>query len=77
MTEKEQLLREIEQAPDFLVSEVLNFLRSTRTKLDQPAIAASNQITGLFADEPELMDQVMQSIEHDREDDRRAVRSLT
>jgi len=39
MTEKEQLLREIEQAPDFLVSEVLNFLRSTRAKLDQPAIA--------------------------------------
>ena len=35
----------------------------------QPTIA-SDPITGLFADEPELMAQVMQSIEHDRECDR-------
>ncbi|GEM_PF-1629956 len=34
----------------------------------QPTIA-SDQITGLFADEPELMEQVMQSIEHDRDYD--------
>lgn len=51
MTEKEQLLREIEQAPDFLVSEVLNFLRSTRAKLDQPAIAKPPRPIGLCARE--------------------------
>lgn len=51
MTEKEQLLREIEQAPDSLVSEVLNFLRSTKTKLDQPAIAKQLRPIGLCAGE--------------------------
>lgn len=51
MTEKEQLLREIEQAPDFLVSEVLNFLRSTRAKLGQPAIAKPPRSIGLCAGE--------------------------
>ena len=51
MTEKEQLIREIEQAPDSLVSEVLNFLRSTRTKLDQPTIAKQPRPIRLCAGE--------------------------
>lgn len=51
MTEKEQLLREIEQAPDFLVSEVLNFLRSTKAKLNQQAIANQLRPIGLCAGE--------------------------
>ena len=32
MNEKEQLLKEIEQAPDYLVKEVLNFLLFTKNK---------------------------------------------
>lgn len=32
MKEKEQLLREIEQAPDFLVKEVLDFLLFTKSR---------------------------------------------
>ncbi len=38
MNEKEQLIREIEQAPDFLVKEVLDFLLFTknRTKYLKP-----------------------------------------
>lgn len=32
--------------------------------------ATQDRMTGLFADEPELMDQVMESINHDREYDR-------
>ena len=32
MNEKEQLIREIEQAPDFLVKEVLDFLLFTKSR---------------------------------------------
>ena len=32
MNEKEQLIREIEQAPDFLVTEVLDFLLFTKSR---------------------------------------------
>lgn len=32
MNEKQRLIKEIEQAPDFLVKEVLNFLLSTKNK---------------------------------------------
>lgn len=32
MNEKEQLIREIEQAPDFLVKEVLDFLLFTKNR---------------------------------------------
>ena len=32
MNEKQRLIKEIEQAPDFLVREVLNFLLSTKNK---------------------------------------------
>ncbi|MBW4539358.1 MAG: hypothetical protein KME43_09440 [Myxacorys chilensis ATA2-1-KO14] len=32
MTDREQLLQEIEQAPDELIAETLNFLRSTKAK---------------------------------------------
>ncbi len=32
MNEKEQLIKEIEQAPDFLVKEVLNFLLFTKNR---------------------------------------------
>ena len=51
MTEKEQLLREIEQAPDILVSEMLNFLQSTKAKLDQSAIVKPPRPIGLCAGE--------------------------
>ena len=41
MNEKEQLIKEIEQAPDFLVKEVLDFLLFTknRTKYLKPSDA--------------------------------------
>ncbi len=32
MKEKKQLLKEIEQAPDYLIKEVLNFLLLTKNK---------------------------------------------
>ena len=32
MNDKEQLIKEIEQAPDFLVKEVLNFLLFTKSR---------------------------------------------
>ncbi|MBH8575556.1 hypothetical protein I8752_21605 [Nostocaceae cyanobacterium CENA369] len=35
MTAKEQLIREIEQAPDFLIEEVLNFLLFITSRLKQ------------------------------------------
>jgi hypothetical protein len=68
-------LSELEQ--DAIASLILEKIRST--KLTMPAsqeskhqpIRASDPITGLFADEPELMAQIMQSIEHDRDYDRR------
>lgn len=66
-----------ESEQDAIAALILEKIRSTRNSTltayqesaHQPLIA-SDQITGLFADEPELMEQVMQSIEHDREDDR-------
>jgi len=47
MSEKEQLIKELEQAPDFLVREVLNFLLFIKTRLNedkpQDSIPSSEQ----------------------------------
>lgn len=49
MNEKEQLIREIEQAPDFLVKEVLDFLLFTknRTKYLKPSSDKPNGMASL------------------------------
>ncbi|PSB35754.1 hypothetical protein [Stenomitos frigidus] len=66
-----------ESEQDAIATLILEKLRSTsNSTLPAPQesshqpIIASDQITGLFADEPELMEQVMQSIGHDRDYDR-------
>lgn len=65
-----------ESEQDAIAALILEKISSTRLTVpaaqesEHPSILASDQITGLFADEPELMEQVMQSIGHDREDDR-------
>ena len=74
---KEQLMQEIEQAPDSLIEEVLNYLLFTKSQLSEKiyalkaeSIEVSNPLIGLFADEPDQMETVMQSIESDRNLDR-------
>lgn len=71
MTDREQLLQELEQAPDPVISEVLNFLLSVKARQSQKGASTSHdRITGLFADEPEAMQQIMDWVEQDRELDR-------
>ena len=65
-----QLSESEQDAIATLILEKINSTRLTIPASEHPSIVASDQITGLFGDEPELMAQVMQSIEHDREDDR-------
>jgi hypothetical protein len=74
---KEQLIQEIEQAPDSLIEEVLNYLLFTKNRLSEKIcvpqtefIEVNNPLAGLFADEPDQMEAVMQSIESDRIRDR-------
>jgi hypothetical protein len=75
MQAKEQLMHEIEQAPDSLVEEVLNYLllKKQLAKTEHPPspeIIIQNPLMGLFVDEPDQMEKVMQSIEIDRIRDR-------
>ncbi|MBW4579782.1 MAG: hypothetical protein KME42_09450 [Tildeniella nuda ZEHNDER 1965/U140] len=59
-----------ESEQDAIAALILEKISATSRKSEHQPIIASDQITGLFADEPELLEQVMQSIGHDREDDR-------
>jgi hypothetical protein len=62
-----------ESEQDAIATLILEKISSTRLTIpasEHQPIRASDQITGLFADEPELMEQIMPSIGHDREDDR-------
>ncbi|MDJ0708390.1 MAG: hypothetical protein QNJ46_34405 [Leptolyngbyaceae cyanobacterium MO_188.B28] len=45
MTTKEQLIKEIDQAPDFLVEEVLNFLLFLKVRLKQKTSEATTPDT--------------------------------
>lgn len=74
---KEQLIQEIEKAPDSLIEEVLNYLLFTKHKLSEKIyvsqtefIEVNNPLAGLFADDPDQMEAVMNSIESDRHRDR-------
>jgi hypothetical protein len=74
---KEQLMQEIEQAPDSLIEEVLNYLLFTKSRLSEKIYSpqsetaeVSNPLVGLFVDEPDLMETVLQSIQSDRDLDR-------
>jgi hypothetical protein len=75
---KEQLIQEIEQAPDSLIEEVLNYLLFTKSRfVEKSDISKSelnkgiNSLVGLFFDEPDQMNLVMSSIESDRDRDRK------
>jgi Protein of unknown function (DUF2281) len=80
MTDREQLIQEIQQTPDAIVSEVLDFLRFVKSKQpkqnpspdsEQPTSRiVQDRLTGLFADDPEAMQQIMDWVEHDRQLDR-------
>jgi hypothetical protein len=77
MQAKEQLIQEIEQAPDSLIEEVLNYLLFTKSRLSEKVyvpqtefIEVNNPLTGLFADDLDQMETVMHSIESDRLRDR-------
>ncbi|MBW4582219.1 MAG: hypothetical protein KME42_21855 [Tildeniella nuda ZEHNDER 1965/U140] len=59
-----------ESEQDAIAALILDKISVMSQETEHQSIIASDQITGLFADEPELMEQVMQSIGHDREDDR-------
>ncbi|MCY6491218.1 MULTISPECIES: hypothetical protein [Leptolyngbya] len=68
-TQRDQLIQEIQEASDPVIAEVLDFLRFIKAR--QPASKrTSDHLTGLFADEPEAMQQIMDWIEQDRELDR-------
>jgi hypothetical protein len=74
---KEQLMQEIEQAPDSLIEEVLNYLLFTKNRLSakiyppqDSASEVNSPLIGLFADEPDQMETVMHSIESDRDRER-------
>jgi hypothetical protein len=77
MQAKEQLMQELEQAPDALIEEVLSYLLSTKNRLSEKtyrpqseSIEVNNPLAGLFADDPDQMEMVMHSIESDRDRDR-------
>jgi hypothetical protein len=59
MNEKEQLLKEIEQAPDYLIEEVLNFLLLTKNKSKNQANQASleKQLQAM-AEDPEIQTEI-------------------
>lgn len=59
MKEKEQLLKEIEQAPDYLIKEVLNFLLLTKNKNKQQDNKASleHQLQAM-AEDPEIQTEI-------------------
>lgn len=71
MTDREQLLQEIQQTSDPIISEVLDFLLFIKARQSEKEPSPSHdRLTGLFADEPEAMQQIMDWIEQDRELDR-------
>lgn len=59
MKEKEQLLKEIEQAPDYLIKEVLNFLLLTKSKNKKQANQTSleKQLQAM-AEDPEIQTEI-------------------
>jgi hypothetical protein len=59
MKEKEQLLKEIEQAPDYLIKEVLNFLLLTKNNSKKQANQASleKQLQAM-AEDPEIQAEI-------------------
>ncbi|MBW4691718.1 MAG: hypothetical protein KME27_08095 [Lyngbya sp. HA4199-MV5] len=59
-----------ESEQDTIATLILDKISVMSQEAEHQPIIASSQLTGLFADEPELMEQVMQSIGHDREYDR-------
>jgi hypothetical protein len=70
-TQRDQLIQEIQEAPDPVIAEVLDFLLFVKARQSvQHFSTGQDRLTGLFADEPEAMQQIMNWIEQDRELDR-------
>lgn len=59
MKEKEQLLKEIEQAPDYLIKEVLNFLLLTKNKNNKQdnQVSLEKQLEAM-AEDPEIQIEI-------------------
>ena len=56
-----------ESEQDAIATLILDKISVKSQETEHQPIIASSQLTGLFADEPELMEQIVQSIGHDRE----------
>lgn len=71
MTDREQLLQEIQQTSDPIISEVLDFLLFIKARQsEKEPLPSHDRLAGLFADEPRAMQQIMEWVEQDRELDR-------
>lgn len=59
MKEKKQLLKEIEQAPDYLIKEVLNFLLLTKNKNNKQdnQVSLEKQLEAM-AEDPEIQIEI-------------------
>ncbi len=62
MTLKEQLLKEIEQSPDLLVEEVLNFLLFTKSRQQQLATQTIPKTQSKFKPIWEVADEIIASL---------------
>ena len=64
MSTKEQLLKEIEQSPDYLIEEVLNFLLFVKLRLKQKITTNTNLETHSIQENSilEMIDEITQDI---------------
>ena len=73
MTAREQLIKEIGQAPDFLVEEVLDFLLFAKTRRSQQSLSQQKELrpfalcAGEFIVPSDFNDQLPEDILHDFE----------
>lgn len=60
MNDKQRLIKEIEQAPDVLIREVLNFLRSTKNRAEKETQMDANWETQLkeMAEDKEIQAEI-------------------
>ena len=73
MTAREQLIQEIDQAPDFLVEELLDFLLFAKTRRSQQPLSQQKELrpfalcAGEFIVPSDFNDQLPEDILHDFE----------
>ena len=73
MTPKQELLKELETVPSPVIKEVLNFLRFLKTK---QAPLDFMDFAGMVADEPELIDDIVDHSEAARSMDLERMQDL-